>query len=86
MSVPIESIEARLERQELPVKYEYCRLQNARVAYVEHLRRTSAKNNATDGTTNGGSAEKPSEMSQKKSKNAMKRVGVHRLLLFNTLH
>ncbi|KAH7621338.1 hypothetical protein Ndes2526B_g03677 [Nannochloris sp. 'desiccata'] len=77
MSVPIESIEARLERQELPVKYEYCRLQNARVAYVEHLRRTSAKDNVTDGTIDGdgatGNAVKPSDMSQKKSRNALKR-------------
>lgn len=85
MSVPIESIEARLERQELPVKYEYCRLQNARVAYVEHLRRTSAKDNVTDGTIDGdgatGNAVKPSDMSQKKSRNALKRVGFHLLLL-----
>jgi hypothetical protein len=75
MSVPIESIEARLARQELPVKYEYCRLQNDRIAYVEHLRRTAAAKNV-----NGGGAgtpnniRQPEEMTEKKSRNAMKRV------------
>ena len=73
MSVPIESVEARLERQELPVKYEFVRLQNARIAYAEALRGTSA-NGTTDNdgaTVNDGN---PPEMSQKKSNNAIKRV------------
>lgn len=74
MSVPIESVEARLERQELPVKYEFVRLQNARIAYAEALRGTSANGTTDDGGGSAGNDGNPPEMSQKKSNNAIKRV------------
>jgi hypothetical protein len=82
MSVPFESIEARLERQELPVKYEYCRPQNDRIAYVEAVRRASATN---DGSNGGGTnEEKPAETGEKKSKNALKRVSTHYHYMLST--
>ena len=66
MSVPVESVESRLARLEAPVKHEFCRLEMERISYVDALRKSG-----------GGAmidATAAPIISQRKSKNAMKKV------------
>lgn len=68
MSLPVESVEARLARLEAPVKYEFCRLESERWAYVDALWESGdAPLDAVE-----------PHITQRKSKNALKKVRLHR--------
>lgn len=65
MSVPVETVEARLARLEAPVKHEFCRLASERTPYA-----------AAGPRGGGGAAAAAPQLTQRKSKNAMKRVSL----------
>lgn len=64
MSVPVETVEARLARLEAPVKHEFCRLASERTTFA------AAAAASTAGTAPADAA----QVTERKSKNAMKRV------------